>query len=125
MVGIGKHFPGVLALENVDIALAPGKVHAQKGENGAGTSTLLKILAGVYQQDSGSIRFAGADARLRSPRDALDAGVATVYQDLALVPLNMFCLDEVKIGAIVRRDKNHTWIPGIEVYAEQTENMRR
>ncbi len=86
MVGIGKRFPGVLALEDVDLALAPGKVHALMGENGAGKSTLIKILAGVYQQDSGSIRIGGAEANLRSPRDALRQGVKVVFQEIALIP---------------------------------------
>lgn len=86
MIGIGKRFPGVLALENVDLALAPGKVHALMGENGAGKSTLIKILAGVYQQDSGTIRIGGTDANLRSPRDALRQGVKVVFQEIALIP---------------------------------------
>ena len=63
MRGIGKRFPGVLALENVDLALEPGKVHALMGENGAGKSTLIKIMAGVYQKDAGTIRIGGARGR--------------------------------------------------------------
>ena len=74
MVGIGKRFPGVLALENVDLRLEPGKVHALMGENGAGKSTLIKILAGVYQKDAGTIRIGGVEAQLRTPRDALKEG---------------------------------------------------
>src|SRR5262245_10739751 len=61
MNGIGKRFPGVLALENVDVALQPGKVHALMGENGAGKSTLIKIMAGVYQRDSGTMRVGGRE----------------------------------------------------------------
>jgi ABC-type sugar transport system ATPase subunit len=85
MTGIGKRFPGVLALENVDLALEPGKVHALMGENGAGKSTLIKILAGVYRQDSGTIRIGGVETDLRSPRDALRQGIKVVFQEIALI----------------------------------------
>jgi ribose transport system ATP-binding protein len=85
MVGIDKHFPGVLALKDVDLTLAPGKVHALMGENGAGKSTLIKILAGVYPQDAGTIRIGGVEADLRSPRDALRQGIKVVFQEIALI----------------------------------------
>jgi len=85
MAGIGKRFPGVLALENVDLSLAPGKVHALMGENGAGKSTLIKILAGVYRPDSGTIRIGGNAVDLRSPRDALRQGIKVVFQEIALI----------------------------------------
>jgi ABC-type sugar transport system ATPase subunit len=85
MIGIGKRFPGVLALENVDLALEPGKVHALMGENGAGKSTLIKILAGVYQKDTGTIHIGGAETDLRSPRDALRQGIKVVFQEIALI----------------------------------------
>ena len=85
MTGIHKRFPGVMALENVDLTLAPGKVHALMGENGAGKSTLIKILAGVYRPDSGSIRIGGLEADIRAPRDALRLGVKVVFQEIALI----------------------------------------
>jgi ribose transport system ATP-binding protein len=85
MTGINKRFPGVVALENVDLTLEPGKVHALMGENGAGKSTLIKILAGVYRKDSGSIRIGGAEADLKTPRDALRQGVKVVFQEIALI----------------------------------------
>jgi ABC-type sugar transport system ATPase subunit len=85
MAGIGKRFPGVLALENVDLRLEPGKVHALIGENGAGKSTLIKILAGVYQKDAGTIRISGVEAQLRTPRDALREGIKVVFQEIALI----------------------------------------
>jgi ABC-type sugar transport system ATPase subunit len=85
MIGIGKRFPGVLALEDVDLTLEPGKVHALMGENGAGKSTLIKILAGVYQRDAGSIRIGGGEADLQSPRDALKQGIKVVFQEIALI----------------------------------------
>jgi ABC-type sugar transport system ATPase subunit len=85
MTGIGKRFPGVLALENVSLTLEPGKVHALMGENGAGKSTLIKILAGVYQKDAGTIRLAGRDTEIRTPRDALAQGIKVVFQEIALI----------------------------------------
>ena len=68
MRGIGKRFPGVVALENVDLTLEPGKVHALMGENGAGKSTLIKILAGVYGKDAGTIRMQRARGRHQARR---------------------------------------------------------
>lgn len=86
MRGITKIFPGVRALREVDFDLRPGEVHVLVGENGAGKSTLIKILSGVYRSDGGTIRIAGADVRLTSPRDAQARGISTVYQEFNLVP---------------------------------------
>jgi ABC-type sugar transport system ATPase subunit len=102
MRGIGKRFPGVVALENVDLTLVPGQVHAVIGENGAGKSTLIKILAGVYEKDVGTIRIAGRDTAIRTPRDALRAGIKVVFQEIALiseftVAENIF-LEEYPVG---------------------------
>jgi ribose transport system ATP-binding protein len=85
MVGIGKRFPGVLALEDVSVTFEPGKVHALMGENGAGKSTLIKILAGVYQKDMGTIRIGGVETDLRSPSDAIRQGIKVVFQEIALI----------------------------------------
>jgi ribose transport system ATP-binding protein len=85
MVGISKRFPGVVALENVDLRLEPGKVHALLGENGAGKSTLIKILAGVYEKDAGVIRIGGRETVIRNPGDALKQGIKIVFQEIALI----------------------------------------
>ncbi len=85
MRGIGKSFPGVLALEDVDLRLERGRVHALMGENGAGKSTLIKILAGVYNKDAGSIRIGGTEVEMRTPRDALRLGIKVVFQEIALI----------------------------------------
>jgi simple sugar transport system ATP-binding protein len=84
---ISKYFGPVIALNGVTLRLKPGEVHCLLGDNGAGKSTLIKILAGVHCADGGEYRVDGAPVRFKSPREALDAGIATVYQDLALVPL--------------------------------------
>jgi simple sugar transport system ATP-binding protein len=82
-----KTFGDVTALDDVSLALARGEVHCLLGDNGAGKSTLIKILAGVHPPSRGTYRVDGAPVAFASPREALDRGIATVYQDLALVPL--------------------------------------
>ena len=80
-------FGSVIALNGVSFDLNPGEVHCLLGDNGAGKSTLIRIISGYHQPTEGSIRFEGTDVRFQSPSDALNLGIATVYQDLALVPL--------------------------------------
>ncbi|MEM7091131.1 MAG: ATP-binding cassette domain-containing protein, partial [Pseudomonadota bacterium] len=83
--GISKHYGGIVALHNVDLTLRQGEVLAVVGDNGAGKSTLVKALTGAIPKTSGVIRFDGKEAQIDSPSDAKDAGIETVYQDLALV----------------------------------------
>jgi ribose transport system ATP-binding protein len=83
--GIDKRFPGVVALDNVDFSLEPGKIHALMGENGAGKSTLIKIMAGVYGKDAGTIRMRGREVDIKSPRDSLKEGIKVVFQEIALI----------------------------------------
>ncbi|MDQ3790922.1 MAG: sugar ABC transporter ATP-binding protein [Actinomycetota bacterium] len=85
--GVGKRFPGVVALSEVDFDLAPGEVHALVGENGAGKSTLIKVLTGVYSPDGGTLTYRGEPVSFGTPMAAQDAGIATVYQEVNLVPL--------------------------------------
>src|ERR1700761_122401 len=84
---VSKYFGPVIALSGVTLQLARGEVHCLLGDNGAGKSTLIKMLAGVFSPDDGQYLVDGQPVRFRSPREALDAGIATVYQDHALVPL--------------------------------------
>ena len=86
MRGISKGFPGVQALDNVDLEVGASQVHALVGENGAGKSTLLKTLSGVHQADAGSIQFMGQDYVADDPREAQDRGIAIIYQELNLIP---------------------------------------
>src|SRR5258708_12873830 len=83
---VRKAFPGVLALDNVAFRLKRGHVHALMGENGAGKSTLMKIIAGIYQPDSGSFRLKGLEIHLTSPLDPLKYRIATIHQELNLLP---------------------------------------
>ena len=84
--GIGKRFGGVTALADVDFSLARGEIHGLVGENGAGKSTLMKIIAGVHDEFDGEMRLSGTPVRFRAPRDARDAGIGMVHQELATVP---------------------------------------
>jgi ribose transport system ATP-binding protein len=86
MRGIVKQFPGVRALDGVDLDVAPGEVHCLLGQNGAGKSTLIKVLAGAHRPDAGEITFAGQPVSFGSPQAADQAGIATIYQELDLVP---------------------------------------
>ena len=82
-----KHFGSVIALSGVSMNVSRGEVHCLLGDNGAGKSTLIKTLSGVHRSTSGEIRVDGEAVSFAWPRDALDAGIATVYQDLAMIPL--------------------------------------
>jgi simple sugar transport system ATP-binding protein len=104
---VTKYFGKVIALRDVSFAVIPGEVHCLLGDNGAGKSTLIKILSGVYPPSEGQILIADQPIALQSPRDALDKGIATVYQDLALVPLmsvarNFFLGREPQKGSVIR-----------------------
>jgi simple sugar transport system ATP-binding protein len=84
---VSKYFGSVIALNRVSFDLRAGEVHCLLGDNGAGKSTLIKVLSGVYVPDEGEIFVGGELTRFASPKQTLDKGIATVYQDLALVPL--------------------------------------
>ena len=86
MRGISKHFGGVAALSGADFTLLPGEVHGLVGENGAGKSTMMKIIAGVHASYEGTMRVGGAPVRFRSARDAIAAGIGMVHQELSIVP---------------------------------------
>ncbi len=107
---ITKGFPGVKALEDVSLDLAPGEVVAIIGENGAGKSTLMKILSGVYYADSGSMEFEEKPLILRSPSDALNHGIRIIYQELSGldnldVASNIFLGREFRKGPFVDQKK--------------------
>ena len=100
---ISKMFGSVIALRRISAVIYPGEVTCLLGDNGAGKSTLIKILSGFHQQTEGEYLFEGKSTAFTSPRDALAVGIATVYQDLALVPLmsiwrNFFLGLEPQIG---------------------------
>ena len=103
MKDIDKSFPGVHALDHVNFEVRKGEVHALMGENGAGKSTLMKVLTGIYTKDSGSIIFEGKEVEFHNTREAQDAGIVIVHQELNMlghltVAQNIFIGREFKKG---------------------------
>ncbi|GAA2284993.1 ATP-binding cassette domain-containing protein [Streptomyces atrovirens] len=112
--GVSKHYGNVRALEGVSLEVHAGEITCVLGDNGAGKSTLIKIIAGLHRHDGGTLALDGEETRLASPREALDRGIATVHQDLAVVPLmpvwrNFFLGSEPRkgIGPFKRMDVDH------------------
>jgi len=95
--GITKNFPGVRALEEIDLSFRSGEIHAVVGENGAGKSTLMKILAGDYSKDSGEVQLFGHVEELGSPRRAQQAGIGMIHQELTLLP-NRSIAENIMLG---------------------------
>jgi ribose transport system ATP-binding protein len=108
MRGIFKEFPGVKALTDVSIDVRRGELHALVGENGAGKSTLMKILAGVYKKDTGEIIFKGKQVEFHTPRQAQEAGIVTIYQELNQVP-QMSVLENIFLGSEIQTGLRLDW----------------
>lgn len=102
VVNLRKQFPGTLALDDVSIRFDAGEVHALLGKNGAGKSTLIKILAGAMEPTSGQILVAGQPVSLRSPMGAFNKGIATVHQELSLVP-GLTVAENILLGRLPKR----------------------
>jgi len=127
MIGISKSFGGVQALRDVDFSLHSGEIHGLVGENGAGKSTTMKIIAGVHHGYEGTMKIDGREVHFRSARDALDAGIGMVHQELSIVPdltvaENVFlgtqpvtALGTVDWGRMVRESREHLSRLGIDV----------
>src|ERR1700733_13274553 len=101
--GIGKRFPGVVALDNVSLQIGAGEVVALCGENGAGKSTLMKILGGIYQPDEGEVVWDGKPVKIHSVTDSIKLGIAFIHQELNVlenldVAANVFLGREPKNG---------------------------
>ena len=114
MKNIEKHFGSVIALAGVSVDVYPGECHCLLGDNGAGKSTFIKTMSGVHKPTKGEILFEGKPMHFDDPRDAISAGIATVYQDLAMIPLmsvsrNFFMGNEPvkKIAGIPFFDREH------------------
>lgn len=100
--GLSKAFPGVNALESVDISVREGEIHALVGENGAGKSTLIKILSGAYTKDSGEIIFEGQSISTLNPQNAQQIGISTIYQEFNLAP-HLSITENILIGQLPMR----------------------
>ena len=120
MTGVGKSFPGVRALHQVNFSLRRGEIHALMGENGAGKSTLIKVLTGVHIMDSGAVEIEEKPVVIHSPQDAQNHGISTVYQEVNLCPNltvaeNLFLGHEPRICGLINWKK---------IYAEAAELLK-
>ena len=113
--GITKRFGGLTAVDRVDLTVFPGEVVALLGDNGAGKSTLIKMISGVYHPDGGQIFFQGKEVRLASPAAALELGIETLYQDLALAE-NLDVFSNIFLG----REKTRPFLGLIPVLDHET-----
>ncbi|PZT94322.1 ATP-binding cassette domain-containing protein [Sphingomonas sp.] len=111
--GVGKTFPGVVALDGVSFTVGAGELRALIGENGAGKSTLLKILSGQYRPDTGTLAVDGKSCAFRQPRDAQDAGIAIIHQELQLVP-DLSVAENLMLGTLPARGG---WVDRAELHA--------
>ncbi|WP_224001127.1 ATP-binding cassette domain-containing protein [Aureimonas sp. SA4125] len=102
MSGIVKRFGGLVALDHVDFVVATGEVMALVGDNGAGKSTLIKTMSGAHSPDAGTIEMEGRQVRFRSPQEAWESGIATIYQELALAG-KMTVADNIFLGRELKR----------------------
>jgi len=106
---LGKDYPGTVALDRVSVGFAAGQVHALIGKNGAGKSTLIKILSGATAPSRGEVLLDGRPLRFRSPRDAQRQGIATVYQELSLIP-ELSVAENILLGRLPRRRGALGWL---------------
>ena len=110
---ISKSFPGVQALDRVDMDVREGEVHALLGENGSGKSTLTKCIVGAYQKDSGTILYDGKETSFSSPTESFRQGISVIYQERSLIPKftveqNIFLGDEMQVsGLLSEKNMSH------------------
>ncbi|KEY60830.1 L-arabinose ABC transporter ATP-binding protein AraG [Serratia sp. DD3] len=119
--GISKEFPGVKALQNVSFSCQQGTIHALMGENGAGKSTLLKILSGFQAPTKGVVKLAGEERVFRNTVEALESGIAIIYQELHLVP-EMSIAENIYLGQLPTR---HGMIARDELYQNAAKQLAR
>ena len=113
MIDIKKSFSGIYALSGINFSLEMGEVHALLGENGAGKSTIIKVLGGIYKPDSGTIKINGQEAEINGVSDAQEKGIGIIHQEIVLVPYltvaqNLFLGREIKtkFGTVDMRETN-------------------
>jgi ABC-type sugar transport system ATPase subunit len=108
--GIDKSFSGVTVLKGAELCIIPGELHALMGENGAGKSTLMKIIMGIYSKDAGTVILDGKETEFKSARDALDAGISMIHQELSPIP-EMTVAENVFLG---REQKKFKGLPFVD-----------
>ena len=120
MTGVSKAFGGVKALSDVHLEVKPGEIHALLGGNGAGKSTILKVLRGVHKPDSGTIEVLGQTFSELTPEESTKAGIAMIFQEMSLVPTltvaqNIFLTNEnkdtlVAVGFVIHLNYENPWL---------------
>src|SRR5918992_460025 len=121
MEGVSKRFPGVVALDNVSLAVGAGEIVALIGENGAGKSTLMKILGGAISRDSGTVKINGQPVEIHSPRDASAFGIEFIHQELSVldnldVAANIFLRREPATAGLLKLiDRKRTYREADEI----------
>ena len=108
MSGVQKRFGGAVALQGANLSIRAGEIHALLGENGAGKSTMLKVLAGVHVNDGGTIKLGGKDFRTGSPQDSIEQGIAVIYQEPSLF-LDLTLAENVFIGRQPKKGRIIDW----------------
>lgn len=108
--GIDKAFSGVTVLKGAELCIEPGELHALMGENGAGKSTLMKIIMGIYTKDAGKVVLDGKEVEFKSAREALDAGISMIHQELSPIP-EMTVAENVFLG---REQKKIKGLPFVD-----------
>jgi methyl-galactoside transport system ATP-binding protein len=124
MRGIRKEFPGVVALDDVDLRLRPGSIHALVGENGAGKSTLMNCLFGLVAPDAGTIVLAGEEVAFASPREALDAGISMIQQELHPIPARSV-MENIWLGRFPTRGRGPLRVVDHDRMRERTRRLFR
>ena len=122
MKGIGKSFPGVKALDGVNLTVREGEVHALLGENGAGKSTLIKILSGAYIRDEGEIYWEGQQINMSGPHDAQELGISTIYQEFNLAP-NLTIAENIFLGHLPKKGFLVDWATARKRSREILDNL--
>jgi ribose transport system ATP-binding protein len=117
---ISKKFPGTLALDKVDFTLKKGELHAIVGENGAGKSTFIKILSGVHNKDSGKIFLNNLEIDFRNTREAMDAGIGVIYQELENLP-KLSVAENIFLGKLPKRNKLPGFVNSSDLYSKTKE----
>lgn len=106
---ISKYFPGVKALESIDLDIYPGEIHGIIGENGAGKSTLIKILTGAHSNDEGKIFIEGKEIKINGPRDAMNYGITAIYQELNTIP-HLTVAENVYLGRELKTSQKRVFL---------------
>jgi ribose transport system ATP-binding protein len=124
MKDVSKSFSGVKVLQDINLEIEKGEVHVLLGENGAGKSTIIKILTGAYLKDAGEIKWEGKKVDITQPKDAIDLGIATIYQELNLIP-QLSIADNIFLGHETKKGSRFSLLDRAQMKEEAKSLMQR